>query len=76
MPLTAAVVLLSLGVGIGVNTTIFSWMQAVIFQPLPAISQSGRYQNVEARTETGTYPGSHGPNTKTCAVAFLPSAAC
>ena len=32
MPLTAAVVLLSLGVGIGVNTTIFSWIQAVVFQ--------------------------------------------
>ncbi|MBV8897979.1 MAG: hypothetical protein JO051_15810, partial [Acidobacteriaceae bacterium] len=30
MPLTAAVVLLSLGVGIGVNTTIFSWVQSVI----------------------------------------------
>ena len=44
-------------IGIGVNTTIFSWIQAVVFQPLPAISQSGSYQNVEARTDTGAYPG-------------------
>ena len=57
MPLTAAAVLLSLGVGIGVNTTIFSWIQAVIFQPLPAIPQSGSYHSVEARTDTGVYPG-------------------
>ncbi|MBV9199358.1 MAG: ABC transporter permease [Alphaproteobacteria bacterium] len=57
MPLIAAVVLLSLAVGIGVNTTVFSWIQAVIFQPLPAISQSGSYQQIEARTDTGNYPG-------------------
>jgi predicted permease len=57
MPLTTAVVLLSLGVGIGVNTTIFSWIQAVILQPLPAVSQSGSYQSIEARTDTGAYPG-------------------
>ena len=57
MPLTAAVVLLSLSVGIGVNTTIFSWIQAVILRPLPSVSQSGSYQNIEARTDTGTYPG-------------------
>jgi len=57
MPLTAAVVLLSLGVGIGANTTIFSWIQAVILQPLPAVPRSGSYQSIEARTDTGTYPG-------------------
>ena len=56
-PVTTAVVLLSLAVGIGVNTTIFSWIQAVIFEPLPAVAQSGSYQNVEALTDTGSYPG-------------------
>lgn len=57
MPLTAAVVLLSLGIGIGVNTTVFSWIQSVIIQPMPAIPQSGNYQNLEVRTDSGTYPG-------------------
>ncbi len=57
MPLTAAVVLLSLSIGIGVNTTIFSWIQAVVFQPLPAVPQSGSYENLEVRTDTGSYPG-------------------
>lgn len=57
MPLTAAVVVLSVGIGIGVNTTVFSWIQAVVFQPLPAVPHSGSYQNVETRTGTGAYPG-------------------
>src|SRR6201996_6814403 len=57
MPFTAAVVVLSLGVGIGVNTTIFSWIQAVVFQPLPAVPQSGSFQHVELRTDSGAYPG-------------------
>src|SRR5260370_31821016 len=41
MPLTAAVVVGSLGVGIGVNATVFSWIQAVVFDPLPGVSGSG-----------------------------------
>jgi predicted permease len=57
MPWLAAVVIVSLGVGIGVNTTIFSWIQAVVFQPLPGVSDGGSFQHVEARAETGSYPG-------------------
>jgi hypothetical protein len=57
MPLTAAVVIGSLGVGIGVNATVFSWIRAVVFEPLPGVSRSGDLQLVEPRTETGSYPG-------------------
>jgi predicted permease len=57
MPMTAAVVILSLGIGIGVNTTIFSWIQAVVFQPMPGVPYSGSYHHLEARAETGSYPG-------------------
>jgi hypothetical protein len=55
MPLTAIVVVLSLGVGIGVNTTIFSWIQAVVFQPMPGVSGGGSFQQLEVRTETDAY---------------------
>ena len=42
MPLLAAVVVLSLGVGIGVNLVVFSWLQAVVLQPLPGVGTHGR----------------------------------
>ena len=35
MPAVAAVVALSLGAGIGVNTLVFSWIQSRVFKPLP-----------------------------------------
>ena len=57
MPLTAAVIVGSLGVGIGVNATVFSWIQAVVFEPLPGVARSGSIQHVEPRMETGSYPG-------------------
>jgi predicted permease len=58
MPVLASVVVLSLGVGIGVNVAVFSWIQAVILRPLPGVQDSGRFHLVEVRADTGSYPGS------------------
>jgi len=57
MPVLSIVVVVSLGMGIGVNTTVFSWVQAVILQPLPGVREAGRFYSVEPRAETGSYPG-------------------
>jgi predicted permease len=57
MPVLAGVVVASLGVGIGVNTAVFSWIQAVILRPLPGVRDAGSFQSVEPRAETGSYPG-------------------
>src|ERR1700704_3311128 len=38
MPGLAAVIIVSLAIGIGVNTTIFSWIQMILLQPMPAVS--------------------------------------
>ncbi|MFZ0820224.1 MAG: ABC transporter permease [Candidatus Acidiferrales bacterium] len=57
MPGLAAVVIVSLGIGIGVNTAVFSWIQAVAIQPLPGVANSGSLFLVEPRTGTGAYPG-------------------
>jgi predicted permease len=57
MPGLAAVVVLSLGVGIGVNTTVFSWIQAVLLKPIPGVDGSGSFYHVEPKSDTGTYPG-------------------
>jgi predicted permease len=51
------VVVLSLGVGIGVNTAVFSWIQAVVLRPLPGVPDASRFQLVETRAEAGTHPG-------------------
>ena len=39
MPGLAAVVILSLGVGIGVNTAVFSWIQAIVLKPIPGVER-------------------------------------
>ena len=57
MPLLAAVVVGSLGVGIGVNTTIFSWIQALSLSPLPGVPGAGDLLLLEARSESGSHPG-------------------
>ena len=57
MPGVAAVVVGSLGIGIGVNTAVFSWIDARVRQPLPAVKHSGEFHLVEPRGETGSYPG-------------------
>lgn len=56
-PLLAAVVIASLGVGIGVNTVVFSWVQRLLLQPLPGVADSIGFHHVEPRTDTGNYPG-------------------
>lgn len=57
MPLVAAVVVCSLGVGIGVNTVVFSWMQAVIWRLLPGVADAARFQVIETITDAGARPG-------------------
>src|SRR6202023_3193445 len=51
MPGLAAVIIVSLGIGIGVNTTIFSWIQLILLQPLPGVSGAANFLLVEPRTE-------------------------
>lgn len=57
MPVVAAVVVVSLGIGIGINTAVFSWIQAIVLSPIPAVERSASFYNVEPKADTGTYPG-------------------
>jgi predicted permease len=57
MPILSVVVVISLGIGIGVNTVVFSWIQARLLQPLPGVRGGARFQLIEPRSEAGTYPG-------------------
>lgn len=57
MPGVAAVVVLSLGVGIGVNTAVFSWIESIILKPIPGVDDSRLFYHVNPKSDTGTYPG-------------------
>jgi len=57
MPVLSLVVVVSLGIGIGVNTTVFSWIEAVVLRPLPGVPHVSRFYSVEPRADTGSYPG-------------------
>ncbi len=57
MPVLASVVVVSLGVGIGVNTAVFSWVQAMVLQPLPGVADAPRVLLVEPHAPTGSSPG-------------------
>jgi putative ABC transport system permease protein len=57
MPLLASVVIGSLAVGIGVNTTVFSWIQGLVLTPLPGVKNAASLRLIEARTESGSHPG-------------------
>src|SRR5262245_36632558 len=54
-PVVSIVVVLSLGIGIGVNTAVFSWLQAIVLHPLPAVSRSADLYSIELRTQSGSY---------------------
>jgi len=41
------VVVASLGVGIGVNTAVFSWVQAVILRPVPGVTDASSLRQIE-----------------------------
>ena len=57
MPGLAAVVIASLAVGIAANTVVFSWVEAVVFNPVPGVRLASGYHLIEPRTETAGYPG-------------------
>ena len=56
-PVSSAVIVLSLAVGIAANTLVFSWVQRMVLQPIPGVAASGQLQSIEARTTAGSYPG-------------------
>src|SRR5690349_5383033 len=57
LPALATVVVLSIGVGIGVNTVVFSWIESVLLRPLPGVSGAAAFYWIEPKTDTGMYPG-------------------
>jgi predicted permease len=61
MPALSAVVILSLALGIGVNTVVFSWIQARVLEPIPGVKDGAGVYLVEPNAEGGHYPGASWP---------------
>ena len=62
MPVLATVVIVSIAVGVGVNTAVFSWVQSLVLRPLPGVRDASAFLSVEPRAETGSYPGTWLPS--------------
>jgi predicted permease len=57
MPLLAAVVVGSLAIGVGANAVVFSWMESIVFKPLPAVPDGASLYSIEPRRERDVYVG-------------------
>lgn len=64
MPVVSTVVVVSLGIGIGVNTVVFSWIQARILNPVPGVADGRQLLLIEPKTEAGLYAGASWPEFK------------
>ena len=61
MPVVATVVVVSLAIGIGVNAAIFSWIQGLVFKPLPGVRDAASFQLIEPRSDIGSHVGTSWP---------------
>jgi putative ABC transport system permease protein len=53
---------LSLALGIGVNVSVFSFINALFLRPLPAVPDSGRLVSIYQRTKSGSFTSSSYPD--------------
>src|SRR5579864_3558976 len=51
----AAVAVLTVGIGIGASTTVFSWIQAVLVNTLPGAGEPNRVVALESLTPSGEW---------------------
>lgn len=53
-PFLTAVIVLSLGIGIGANTVIYSWLKGALLNPLPGV-EAPRLVSLEVKDDTGNW---------------------
>src|SRR5262245_51999001 len=58
----SAVAVLSIGLGIGVNTTVFSWVQGVLLHPLTGVEQADELVTLETIAPSGEFIASSYPD--------------
>src|SRR5215510_14607166 len=57
-PAFTLAIVLSIGLGIGANATVFTWMEGVVLNPYPASQEYSRLVAVNSANQDGTGAGS------------------
>jgi putative ABC transport system permease protein len=53
-PFVSAVIILSLAIGIGVNTAVFSWLEAIVLKPIAGVRDASAVYLIEPRTASSS----------------------
>jgi predicted permease len=72
-PGLSAAIILTLGLTIGANTTTFSWMDALVLQPLPGVPDAAQVQMVRMASSTRNNLSLSYPNYRELRAAGLPA---
>ena len=72
-PGLSAAIVLTLGLTIGANTTTFSWMDALVLQPLPGVPTAAQVQMVRMASSTRNNLSLSYPNYKELRAAAMPA---
>ena len=57
-PVFALVVIISIGLAIGVNTTVYTWMESLNFNPYPIVKDADRLVAINTANQDGSGMGS------------------
>src|SRR5262245_33912178 len=56
-PIVALVIVLSMGLGVGMNTTVFAWLEGLVLNPYPAVVEADQLVGLNTANPDGSASG-------------------